>query len=64
MWYWKINPPGVPYTTREEWRNNSRKNEEMEPKWKLHSVVDLLHNTTILYSQEKLWAQDFIFKDF
>ena len=23
---------GAQYTTREEWRNNSRKNEEMEPK--------------------------------
>ena len=22
------------YATGEEWRNNSRKNEEMEPKWK------------------------------
>ena len=23
---------GAPYTIREEWRNNSRKNEEAEPK--------------------------------
>ena len=27
--------------TREEWRNNSRKNEEMEPKWKQCLVVDV-----------------------
>ena len=27
-------PVGAPYATGEEWRNNSRKNEEMEPKWK------------------------------
>ena len=25
---------GTQYATGEEWRNNSRKNEEMEPKWK------------------------------
>ena len=25
----------------EEWRNNSRKNEEMEPKQKQHQVVDV-----------------------
>ena len=29
------------YATGEEWRNNSRKNEEMEPKQKQHSVVDV-----------------------
>ena len=28
------------YATREEWRNNSRKNEEMEPKQKQQSAVD------------------------
>ena len=31
---------GVQYATGEEWRNNSRKNEEMEPKQKQHLVVD------------------------
>ena len=29
------------YATDEEWRKNSRKNEEMEPKWKQHPVVDV-----------------------
>ena len=29
------------YVTGEEWRNNSRKNEEMEPKQKQHPVVDV-----------------------
>ena len=29
------------YDTGEEWRNNSRKNEETEPKWKQHPVVDV-----------------------
>ena len=30
---------GAQYATREQWRNNSRKNEEMEPKQKQHPVV-------------------------
>ena len=29
------------YATGEEWRNNSRKNEELEPKWKQHAVADV-----------------------
>ena len=29
------------YATGEEWRNSSRKNEEMEPKQKQHPVVDV-----------------------
>ena len=32
---------GVQYATREEWRNNSGKNEEMEPKRKQHPVVNV-----------------------
>ena len=32
---------GAQYATEEEWRNNSRKNEEMEPKRKQHPVVDV-----------------------
>ena len=31
---------GVYYATGEEWRNNSRKNEEMEPKQKQCPFVD------------------------
>ena len=31
----------VQHATGEEWRNNSRKNEEMEPKQKQHPVVDV-----------------------
>ena len=30
---------GAPYATGVQWRNNSRKNEEMEPKQKQHPVV-------------------------
>ena len=29
------------YTTGDQWRNNSRKNEEIEPKQKQHPVVDV-----------------------
>ena len=32
---------GVPYATRVKWRNNSRKNEETEPKQKQYPVVDV-----------------------
>ena len=32
---------GVQYATGEEWRNNSRKNEETEPKQKQSPVVDV-----------------------
>ena len=31
---------GAQYATGDQWRNNSRKNEEMEPKQKQHSAVD------------------------
>ena len=32
---------GAQYVIGEQWRNNSRKNEEMEPKHKQHPVVDV-----------------------
>ena len=32
---------GAQYATGDLWRNNSRKNEEMEPKQKQHQVVDV-----------------------
>ena len=32
---------GAQYATGEQWRNNSRKNEEMKPKQKQHPVVDM-----------------------
>ena len=32
---------GAQYTTGDQWRNNSRKNEEMEQKQKQHPVVDV-----------------------
>ena len=32
---------GAHYATEDQWRNNSRKNEEMAPKQKQHPVVDV-----------------------
>ena len=32
---------GAQYTTGDQWRNNSRNTEEMEPKQKQHPVVDM-----------------------
>ena len=32
---------GAQYATRDQWRNNSRKNEGMEPKQEQHTVVDV-----------------------
>ena len=41
---WKEELPrsvGAQYDTGDQWRNNSRKNEGMEPKQKQYSVVDV-----------------------
>ena len=32
---------GAQYATGDQWRNNSRKNEGMEPKQKQHPIVDV-----------------------
>ena len=32
---------GAQYATRDQWRNNSRKNEDMEPKQKQYPAVDV-----------------------
>ena len=39
--YWKGNSPGAQYATGDQWRNNSRKNEGMEPKQKQYPAVDV-----------------------
>ena len=36
-----MNSPGAQYATGDQWRNNSRKNEVMEPKQKQHPAVDV-----------------------
>ena len=35
---------GAQYATRDQWRNNSRKNEGMEPRQKQHPVMDVTHD--------------------
>ena len=35
---------GAQYATRDQWRNNSRKNEGMEPKQKQYTVVSVTGN--------------------
>ena len=35
---------GAQYAIGDQWRNNSRKNEEMEPKQKQHPVLDVTGN--------------------
>ena len=37
---------GAQYVTGGQWRNNCRKNEEMEPKQKQHPVVDVTGDVT------------------
>ena len=44
-----MNPPGwlgTQYATEEQWRNNSRKNEGMEPKQKQYPRVDVTGDGT------------------
>ena len=39
---------GAQYTTRDQWRNNSRKNEEIEPKQKQQLAVDVTGDGSIV----------------
>ena len=41
---------GAQYATGDQWRNNSRKNEELEPKQKQHPVVDVTGD------ESKVWC--------
>ena len=45
---------GAQYATGDQWRNNSRKNEEMEPRQKQHPVVDVTGNESkVRYCKEQ-----------
>ena len=45
---------GAQYATGVEWRNNSRKNEETEPKQKQHPVVDVISDgNKVRYCKEQ-----------
>ena len=39
---------GGQYATGDQWRNNSKKNEDMEPKQKQHPVVDVTEDGSIV----------------
>ena len=39
-------PEGAQYATGDQWRNNSRKNDGMEPKQKQHQAVDMTGNVS------------------
>ena len=48
-----MNSPGwlgAQYAIGEEWRNNSWKKEDSEPKWKQHPVVDVTDD------ESKVWC--------
>ena len=44
---------GAQYTTGEEWKNNTRKNEEMEPKQKQQPVVDVTGDRSMKSNAKK-----------
>ena len=45
---------GAQYATGDQWRNNSRKNEETEPKQKQHPVVDVAGDESMVeYCKEQ-----------
>ena len=45
---------GAQYATGDQWRNNSRKNEEPEPKQKQHPVVDVTGDESMVeYCKEQ-----------
>ena len=50
-----MNSPGqyMPNILLEDWRNNSRKNEEMEPKQKQRPVVNVTGNGSKSYAIRK-----------
>ena len=58
--YWKRNSPGrsigAQCATGDQWRNNSRKNEKMEPKQKQHPAVDVTGDGSKVWC----WEQDCI----
>ena len=51
----EIRPVGTQYDTGEEWKNNSRENEEMEPKQKQCLVVDVTGDG----SKVQCWKQQY-----
>ena len=55
---------GAQYATGDQWRTDSRKNEEMEPKQKHHPVVDVtgdgrsIWSHLIPYGKDRPWKSE------
>ena len=47
---------GVQYATGDQWRNNSRKNEGMEPKQKQHPVVNGTHDRSKVQCRQEQYC--------
>ena len=47
---------GAQFATGDQWRNNSRKNEEMEPRKKQHPVVDVTGNGSKIWCYKKQYC--------
>ena len=47
---WTPRLVGAQFATEEGWRNNSRKNEGMEPKWTQHPVMDVTGDGSKVWS--------------
>ena len=48
---------GAQYATVDQWRNNSRKNGEMEPKQKQHPVVDVTGDGSKVQCSEEQYCR-------
>ena len=47
---------GAQYATRDQWRNNSKKNEGMEPKQKQYPVVDVTGDRSKVWCYKKQYC--------
>ena len=47
---------GAQYTTEDQWRHNSRKNEETKPNQKQHPVVDVIGNGSQVQSSKQQYC--------
>ena len=47
---------GTQYATGDQWRNNSRKKEGMEPKWKQHPAVDVTGDRSKVWCYKKQYC--------
>ena len=53
---WTPRKVGAQYANGEQWRNNSRMSEKMEPKWKQDPVVDVTGDGTKVWCCKKWYS--------